>query len=359
MSSMRTILKLISAGAALAGGLGACASGPVPVPEPVRVERELFAMGTALRLHAEVADARAGMAALEAAYEEVARLEGVLSSWRAETAMSRLNRAPVGEPVDVTPELFELLAEAEAWSEATGRAFEPAIGPLIDAWGLRGSGRRPTRGEIDSALVAVRAGFHFDPELRQAVRGHPRGWMDAGGYGKGAALRAAGRVLRERGVGAALLDFGGQVLALGAPTGEPGWRIGVAHPAQREQTVAELMIRDASVATSGASQRFVQVDGERLGHLLDPRTGRPAAAWGSVTVVAGDALAADALATGLYVLGPERAMDWARGREDVGVLVLEQGDGGVVPRHNDAMRHWLRPAPTEAMNGYSTNGANR
>lgn len=322
-------------------------------PRPLKVERQAYVMGTTLVARVEVPAAAGAEApataeaaeraarAIEAAFRAVERLDRLLSTWDEATPVSRLNRAPVGEPVALAPDLGALLLEAERWAERTGRAFEPAIGPLIDAWDLRGAGRRPTAAELDSALAAVRAGVRLEDGGTRAARMDARAWIDTGGFGKGAALRQAGRALRSRGVDAALLDFGGQLLALGAPAGEAGWRVGVAHPAQREQVSAELLVRDVSVATSGASERFVEVGGERFGHLLDPRTGQPVPPWGSVTVVTADAFAADALSTALYVLGPERGMEWVRERADVGALFLEDTPEGVVVTFNEAMRPWL------------------
>ena len=125
--------------------------------------------------------------------------------------------------------------------------------------------------------------------------------LDLGGFGKGYALDEAAAVLAARGVSDALLDLGGQVLALGAPPGEPGWIVEVAHPADRSRPVLALCVRDASVSTSGNAERSFVVEGERFGHLLDPTTGRPVDFLGSVTVIAPRAAAADALSTALAV----------------------------------------------------------
>lgn len=177
----------------------------------------------------------------------------------------------------------------------------------------------------------------LDSVAGTAARRDAAAWIDTGGYGKGAALRAVERALRGAGIRSALLDFGGQVLALGGPEREPAWPVAVAHPARRHEVAARLRLRDRSAATSSASERFVEPDGTRLGHILDPRTGRPVPAWGSVTVVAADPLVADILSTALFVLGPRHGMAWAENREDVGVLFLiEQGDT-VIARWNRAL----------------------
>ena len=309
------------------------------------VERTAWVMGTRLHVVVRHGDRAVATAATEAALREVERLEALLRTWIPDSPMSAVTAAPVGRPTPAPIELVRLLAEAESWARATGRAFEPAVGALVDAWDLRGAGRRPGAAELARALSATGAGaVAADPGAGTVTRSADGAWIDTGAFGKGAALRAAARVLREAGVEAALLDLGGQVLALGredADADADGWTLAVAHPARRTEPVARLRVRDVSVATSGASERWVEVDGERLGHVIDPRDGRPVAAWGSVTVASADALVADALATALFVLGPDAALAWARGRDDVGVLVAEDRGGRPRLRWNDAMIPWL------------------
>ncbi len=275
-------------------------------------------MGTTLRIEISAPHAEAA-----AASEEVlAAIEGwepVLSTWSAEAELARANRAPVGECVTITPGLTEALAEAGLWVERTGGAFDPAVGSLVDAWDLRGRGRVPAPAELEAARGA--AGWHL-VQLgpgRCLRRRDARTWLDSGGFGKGLALRSALAALRARGH-AALLDFGGQVAVAGAPRD-----VLVAHPAARTRPAATITGVSGSAATSAQSERRVVVDGAEFGHLLDPRTGRPAPAWGSVTVVAADPFAADVLSTALFVLGPDAALAWATGHPEVGVLVLEDG----------------------------------
>lgn len=308
----------------------------------VRVEREAYLMGTLLRAEVAAEDRAAGFAALEAAFEAVRRLERVLSTWTPGSEIARVNAAPVGEAVELSPELAGLLAEAAAWSRRTGGAFDPAVGSLVDAWDLRGAGRKPGPDERAAALRAAGpASFRLDGPTRSIRRTVPGAWLDTGGFGKGAALREAERVLRARGVGAAMLDFGGQVLVYGPPPGGgAGWEIAVAHPAERSAAAATVRLPGAgSVATSAQSERFVEVDGERFGHVLDPRTGEPVPAWGSVTVVAADPLTADVLSTALLVMGPEEGRRWAAEREE-GVLFLEARGAGVRASWNAAFERY-------------------
>lgn len=332
---MITVLNLM-----LLLGLGSASASSQP--PPVWVEREAWLMGTTLHVRVAADDRASGIHAIEAAFREVRRLEGVLSTWTNESEISRVNRAAAGEEVLVSPELMHLLSEAAGWSSRTDGAFDPAVGALIDAWDLRGAGRQPTHRALAEALHATGvARFDLDG-AGSRVRVPGRGaWLDTGGFGKGAALRAAERVLREHGVKSALLDFGGQVLALGVPTAEEvGWEIGVAHPSSRATEIAKIRVPSGySVATTSQSERFVEVDGDRFGHVLDPRTGLPVPAWGSVTVVAPDPVTADVLSTALFVMGPEAGRRWAAERVE-GVLFLEVWCGEVEASWNEPFERY-------------------
>ncbi len=298
-------------------------------------------MGTTLQV-AVAAQRREGIVAIEEVFAAVRRLEGMLSTWRDDSEIARLNHAPAGRPVPLSAELVGLLGEAAAWSRATDGAFDPAIGPLVDAWDLRGVGRIPSTGERARALAAsgLRR-FELDSSGSRASRRDPGAWLDTGGFGKGAALRQAARLLALRGIHAARLNFGGQVLALGEEQPGAGWVVPVAHPSHRDEPAFRLRIRDRSVSTSSQSERAVVAGGRRLGHVLDPRSGEPVPAWGSVTVVAEDPVAADILSTALLVLGPDGARRWAAGRPDIAVLVLVEREGRVVARWNRALESYL------------------
>lgn len=340
---MITVLNLISAAVLLAP------ADTVPA-EHVWVERQTYLMGTVLEAGVAATSREAGVGVLEEVFAEIRRLEGVLSSWTPESEIGRLNAAAPGAAVEVTVELWELLREAADWSARTGGSFDPAVGALVDAWDLRGAGRVPGAPVLAEALRSSGMdGYRIDPEVPEITPLCPGGWLDTGGFGKGAALRAAAGVLRARGIETAYVDFGGQVLALGSRPGERGgWEIGVAHPTRRQETVTSIRLDGGSVATSSQSERFMEVDGERFGHVLDPRTGLPVPGGVSVTVVASDPLVADVLSTALLVMGPDEGGRWAARRDDVGVLFLiEEGDA-VVQRSNAAFeRYRIDQLPSE------------
>ena len=288
------------------------------------VNRTVLVMGTELRMEVFAPSRPLALRATETIYQATIEMDGLLSTWRP-SALDSLNHAAVSQPVVMAPRLDALLSEVLAWRDSTDGTFEPVSGALVDAWDLRGAGRMPSDAELRLALGASgRAAMQVSGG--NAVRRRPAAWLDSGGFGKGAALRAAERALGSSSVDGALLDFGGQVLAIGAPSNAPAWTIAVADPQHRQQPVLELHLRDVSAATSAQSERFVTVGGMRYGHILDPHTGRPVPAWGSVTVIPADPLLADILSTALFVMGAVRGLAWADRHPDLGaVFVVSDG----------------------------------
>lgn len=314
---------------------------PNRVGPGARVEREAYVMGTVLRARVVAADRETAIRASEAALAAVRRTEALLSTWLPDTELARLDAAPVGRTVPVSRSLLDLLVEVETWSRRTGGAFDPAVGSLIEAWDLRGAGRRPDAEELGRALTA--SGFRcfeLDREAGTVRPLCPGAWLDAGAFGKGAALREARRALEAAGARAALVDFGGQILAFG-DAGENGRTVEVAHPSRRAEPVLRLRLPEGSVATTGQSERSAGTESDRIGHVLDPRTGRPVPAWGSVSVVAEDPLVADLLSTALFVMGPDRGLAWLEGRDGIASVFLIEGEHGLAVRASEAMRALL------------------
>jgi thiamine biosynthesis lipoprotein len=320
----------------LIAGLAACAFAVVPQSgAPVRLERHLAAMGTSLTIQVEAPDRATAVAASEAALRAVQACEERLSTWRDDSELARLNAAAVGEVFALSGPLRRDLELAREVHVQTGGAFDPAVGGLVEVWGLRTGGRVP--GETELLAAQVPGGFAaLRLEDGGAVRTHPGLRLEEGGFGKGVGLDEARAALVAAGASAATVDLGGQVLAFGS---DFAWE--VAHPCEREHAVLRVEVPAGSLASSGNSERGLLVDGVRIGHLLDPRSGRPAPDFGSVTVWAADAARADALATGLFVLGPEAALALAA-RDGLHVLVLEPcADGALRAR---ATGHLARSA---------------
>jgi len=279
---------------------------PVAGASDTELSRRVVVMGTVLELRVSALDRHTALAASQAIIDAVEAVESRLSTWREESELNRVNRAAVGTPVKISPELEADLRSARHWWSETGGLFDPGVASLVAAWDLRGGGRLPLPAELKAARLA--AGFrHLELGSGVARRTVAAFGVEEGGFGKGIALRDAVRAALEADASCVVIDFGGQVVVSGAceMTG-----IDIAHPRRRDAVIALLDLKSGSAATSGNSERGVSIGGVRYGHLLDPTTGRPAPDWGSVTVIAPDPVAADCLATALFVMGPQRGAEW-------------------------------------------------
>lgn len=319
------------------------------------VTRSRYLMGVPLEV---TLPGPAEPALFEAVFAEVSRLEAVLSNWRADSELSRLNRRAAGAPVRCSTDLFEAIVAAVSWAEITDGAFDPAVEPIVRGFGLFGDpydGRPPAGGPGGAGTRGDWRGLSFDRASR-TVRFRSKGMgVDMGGIGKGIALDAAARVLHGAGRSAALLDFGGQVLAIGAPPGEPGWIVDLADPDDRDRAVGRVRVRDRSLSTSAPGGRR-GVGG--AGHIIDPRTGAPADFSGSVTVAASDATGADALSTALCVMGVEAGTAWARRRDVAAVFVWRDAAGLKIRRTEAFDRMVVEDGPRGPQGAVAADGGN-
>lgn len=289
---------------------------PAAVSRPsnaVLVSRKQLAMGTTLEIRAYAENRDVGLAVLERALAEVARLEGILSTWREESEVSRLNRAAGGPPRPASPELLDLCSRSLELSERTSGAFDVGIGPLIELWKEASrTGKAPGTEEVEKARdCGGPMGVQVDRARGTLRLARPGAALDFGAIGKGYALDRAAAKLEEGGLHAALLDFGGQLLALDPPPDEASWSALIRDPALPEQSLTRIRLVRASISSTGDYERGMSVLATRISHIVDPRTGRPVEGMLGTSVVAPTACEADALSTALYVLGYETAVHYA------------------------------------------------
>ena len=328
LAARRAMSWMLCLGAAACGG-SVLSLTAAQLDRPVRVERTVFLMGTFATFVTETVDRETGLAKLERMVHVIEETEGELSTWREDSVLSAVNRQPVGAPFPVPAATCGLLSRVAQWHAETNGAFDPAVGGLIAVWGLRRGGRRPGDDELQAALAA--AGFELfslDPEACIVTR-RTAATLDAGGFGKGEALDRVRDAERGR-PGAWFIDFGGQ-MAVSGEASDGAWTVGVAHPARRDMSVLELSLTAGSLASSGGSERdLVLDDGSRIGHILDPRSGRPVSRAASVTVWHESAFVADLLSTALYVMGPDDGLAWASAHGVAACFIVPDGDSGAV-----------------------------
>ena len=277
---------------------------------PERFEYSQRHMGVQVRLVLYAPNEPAAVEAARAAFARIAELEDIMSDYRPASELMRLSArfsdAPGGPPVPVSADLFSVLAQAQHLAEVSDGAFDVTVGPYVKVWRqARKDGRLPPPAVREAA--AERVGWtsvRLDSARQTVQLLAPSMQLDLGGIAKGYAADEALGVLQNHGIDRALVEIGGDVAVSGPPPGRAGWRIRIenaepGHP-------ADTTLAHAAISSSGDTEQFVEIDGTRYSHVVDPRTGLGLTDRIAVTVVAPSATLSDGLATLLGVLGPER-----------------------------------------------------
>ena len=269
--------------------------------------------------------------ASRAAFQRIAALDACFSDYQPDSELSRLSAQSGGPATRVSDDLFDILLRSRTMADASAGAFDVTVGPVVRLWRrARRDGKLPEPETLSRAraLVDYRL-LELDPVAR-TVRLRRKGMkLDLGGIAKGYASDAAVHALRAGGIDRSLVAGAGDVVAGGPPPGRDGWTIGIA-PLENPGSSPErfLLLRDAAVSTSGDAERFVEIDGKRYSHIVDPRTGLGVVDRSSVTVVARDGPTADALATAVYALGPDRGLALVDATQGASALIVRAGAAG-------------------------------
>lgn len=337
---MRRRLRFLAA-VFLAAGAGWLAWRHLLRPAEVEVQASRYLMGTELTARVKVRSRAKGLAALKAAFDEVARLEALLSSWRPDSEISRLSAEGSERAVPLSPPTVRLLHTAFHVAEESHGAFHPALGGLLEAWGFYAqekpeNWRPPSRWRVYhlrqeaawDAVHLIRKGEEWEGRM---ARPGPR--IDLGGIAKGFALDEAAKKLREAGVWEGVLNFGGNVRLMAPPGGGRVFEVPLRAPTGNPMDLWEtLFVPRGSISVSGNYEKFREWNGKRYGHVLDPRTGFPVEGEGCVVVWAPSATLADAWSTALWVLGPETGLPLAQEKGFEAMFLVEGKEGEWVER---------------------------
>lgn len=277
----------------------------------VRVEKSYQAMGTTYTIAAYGENASNLEAILDMAFEEVRRVDELLSNYNPSSALSQLNRYAATEPQTVSPEVFTLLEKCLRYSRQSDGTFDITVGPLMKVWGFyKGTGKLPTKREIKEALDKVGAeNIVLDPDRRKVSFRKAGVELDAGGVGKGYAVDRLAEQIKAFNVKAALISAStSSIYAIGAPPSEPrGWQVSIKDPKNTSRTIETVYLRDQSMSTSGNYEKFFQVDGVTYSHIMDPRTGMPARGTLSVSIIAPSTLDSEVWAKPYFIQGKQWA----------------------------------------------------
>jgi FAD:protein FMN transferase len=279
--------------------------------EMLRLEKSADAMGSTYSIAVYGYDRVKMEAAVDAAFDEVRRLDDMLSNYKPDSEWSEVNRNAAARPVKVSREVFGLLSACVEYSREGEGAFDITVGPLMKVWGFyKGSGHLPHRAEVQAALTKVGYRHIRLDRATQTVRfDRPGVEMDPGGIGKGYAVDRMVDVLKQNGVRIALVaGSGSSIYGMGAPPNQAqGWRTEIKDPWDASKTLAEVYLKDMSMSTSGSYEKFFRVEGRTYAHIMDPRTGYPAQGSVSVSVVAPRTIDSEAWAKPYFVNGRQWA----------------------------------------------------
>lgn len=317
------LTALISVMLALTG----CRREPRVQPDPNhpgRYRATLETMGTdgAILVVAPGPDEATEM--VSAAIARIRTIERRMSTYRPKSEISRLNSRGARQPVKLTPLTLRVLNETDRFHQLTDGAFDPTYAPLRTLWRKAQERQEvPTDAEVEAALSRVgNEGLIIeDRAVRFATEGME---VDLGGIAKGFAIDRAIEALSEAGAPSALVDIGGDIRVLGRRGDNTRWKIQVRDPRPGKGDPIILRLEDVAVATSGDYARFFRIGEHRFSHIIDPRTGRPVDSVPSATVIAPDALTADALATAASVLGAPRAVELVDSQEGVECMIVSR-----------------------------------
>lgn len=251
-------------------------------------------MDTFVEISYYTSDAGEMSNAIEEAFIEIERVEGIFSKFNNESEISKINRLAGTEGINISPEVFGLIERAINYSRLTNGSFDITVEPL-------------KKGRYEKIFLDKnRSSIHF---LEGDIK------IDLGGIAKGYAVDKAKEILSSRGVSNALINIGGNIYALGNSPRKESWKIGIQNPGNKKGITYKLDLKDRAIATSGSY--------ERGSHIIDPASGKATEGVASVTVIARSAEEADALSTAVFVMGKERGLELIKSLEDAEVLIID------------------------------------
>ena len=285
-------------------------------------------MGT--RIHVELWSEQraAGEAAIDAVMRDMERIDAAMSTYKADSEVSRVNAGAARAPMRISRELFDLLTTAVEYSRITDGAFDITYASVGFMYDFRRR-QKPTEAEIEAALPAVNyRNLELDPRRRTVHFSRPGVRIDLGGIAKGHAVDRGIAILQQRGIRHALVSAGGDSRIIGDRFGKP-WIVGIRHPDRKDQVIARIPLVDTAISTSGDYERYFDENGVRYHHIIDPATGHPASKVRSATILAPTATRTDGLSKTAFVLGPEAALAIYNGLGDVDAILVAP-DGRVL-----------------------------
>jgi len=287
------------------------------------IKRTQFIMGTLVEITVLEEDKELAQKAISKSFEEMSRLENIMSNYLHNSELSKLNMSAGSQKnITVSSDLMEVIQRGVHWGRLSNGAIDISIGPAVNLWKFDSdSPLPPSPKKLKSiiGLIDYRGIYIEGNSIGLKQKGMS---LDLGSIGKGYAVDRAVEVLKFSGIKNGFVNAGGDLMAFGSKKGTKPWRIGIQHPRKPEEMIISLTLKDKAVATSGDYQRYFIHDEKRYHHILNPEDGWPSGNAISATVIADTVADADALSTALFILGAEKGLDLINSLEGVEGMVL-------------------------------------
>jgi len=291
------------------------------------VYRDDSIMGTRVAVEVWAPDRLSGEVAINAVFSDMRRIDMLMSTYKPESEISRVNRDAARAPVRVSAELFSLIQTSIQYSELSKGAFDITYASVGYLYDYR-EHRRPDAASIANALPTVDyRQLKLDPAARTIGFGKPGMRIDLGGIAKGYAVDRGIEILKRRGYGRAMVNAGGDTRVMGDRFGKP-WMVGIRHPDRKDDVVLRLPLEDAAFSTSGDYERYFDEGGVRYHHIIDPKTGQSPHAVRSATIISSNATRTDGLSKTVFILGPVAGIAFINSLADADAVVVA-ADGKV------------------------------
>ena len=311
-------------------------------PEEVAVpsEHAHFAMGTLVTLKLYTEEEQVD-SLVQAAFDQIDRIDSLMSRYSQASELNLIESLSADEEATCSPELAEVLHRSQHFARSSGGAFDVTVGALTRLWDFPNLRAPPSADRIDSALTLV--GYeNLQVRGRQVKLVLDGVRLDLGAAAKGFAVDQAAESLLAAGVSCGMVEAGGDIRYWGRkPDGRP-WRFGVQHPRDPEQFIAVEDLGLNAVATSGDYEQFIEFEGRRLHHILDPTTGYPSRRAVSATAWASNALDADIISTALFILGPDKGIEWIESLPQVEAMIFFDSGGNIEYQTSSGVQNRIR-----------------
>ena len=315
---------------------------PLPAQELSAQKKVLKLMGSRFEITAVADNDTLAWAAINAGIAEIQRIEKVISSWDAKSQTSEVNRMAGQQPVAVDQELYDLIFRAKKISKLTDGAFDISFASMDRIWRFDGSmAGMPPEEKVATAREKINwQNILLNPETHSVFLKEKGMKIGFGGIGKGyAANRAMAIMQKMDGIKGGVVNASGDLITWGKSARPEGWTVKIADPKAKDKVLGWLPVQDMAIVTSGDYERFVEFDGKRYAHIIDPRTGYPTTGIKSVTVACPDAELADALATSVFVLGKKQGLELINKLNGIECLIVTD-DNDILTSENLKLNYY-------------------